>query len=273
MEPSATGEPGPSPGRLIDPERPAPAGGPDPDDPGARDPGAGDPGAGDPGRDDPGEDDPEIVLPWWQHPVNIVTLVVTAALLAGMIGWLVGDSGGRPAHDDVDTGFLQDMRYHHDQAVLMGLIFAELPDTQPGLRTVARSIVRGQSIEIGRMVQLLRDFGESEVNDTGTAMAWMGMPIGIDEMPGLASDDDLDRLAASSGTEADRLFVELMVAHHEGGIEMAEHAAEHARSGEVRLMASSMATAQRSEIVEMQDLVDPGAASAGTPTDAPTGTG
>ena len=32
-----------------------------------------------------GADEEPIVLPWWQHPVNIVTLVVTAAILAGMI--------------------------------------------------------------------------------------------------------------------------------------------------------------------------------------------
>ena len=194
-----------------------------------------------------------IVLPWWQHPVNIVTLVFTAALLAGMVGWMVGDSGSRVSHNEVDTGFLQDMREHHEQAVLMGFIYRGLPDTRPGLRTIAASIVRGQSIEVGRMIQLLRDFGETESNETDSAMTWMGMSANIGQMPGMASDEELERLGQLSGDEADRLFVTLMTAHHEGGIEMADFAAANAESTEVRNMARSMADAQRGEIIEMEN--------------------
>ena len=192
------------------------------------------------------------MLPWWQHPVNIVTLVVTAAILAGMVGWMVGDSGSRVSHNEVDTGFLQDMREHHEQAVLMGFIYRGLPDTRAGLRTVAASIVRGQSIEVGRMIQLLRDFGETESNETDSAMTWMGMSANVGQMPGMASDEELEQLGQLSGDEADRLFVELMTAHHVGGIEMADFAAANAESAEVREMARSMADAQRSEIVEME---------------------
>ena len=54
--------------------------------------------------------DDVIVLPWWQHPLNILTIVITAALLAGMVGWMIGDSNSELAHNEVDTGFLQDMR-------------------------------------------------------------------------------------------------------------------------------------------------------------------
>lgn len=202
------------------------------------------------------EDDHEIVLPWWQHPVNIVTMLVTALLAAGMIGWMVGDNGGRPAHNDVDVGFLQDMREHHEQAVLMGFIYRGLPDTDAGLRTIAAGIVRGQSMEVGRMIQLLRDFGESEVNDGDASMVWMGMSAEVGQMPGMASEDELDELGRLSGEAADRLFVELMSEHHEGGIEMAEYAAENGASEEVRLMARSMADAQQGEIAEMYGQLD-----------------
>jgi uncharacterized protein (DUF305 family) len=197
-----------------------------------------------------------IVLPWWQHPVNIITMVVTATLIAGMIGWMIGGNSARQAHNDVDTGFLQDMRQHHEQAVLMSFIYRGLPDTDPGLRTIARSIVQGQSIEVGRMIQLLREFGESEVNDTGVSMLWMNMSADSARMPGMASDEELDRLGRSSGREADELFVELMNEHHRGGIEMAEFAAENGESEEVRIMARGMASAQRSEIVEMTGQLD-----------------
>ena len=198
----------------------------------------------------------DVVLPWWQHPVNIVTLLVTAAILAGMIGWMVGDSGAAIEHDEVDTGFLQDMRVHHEQAVLMGIIYRNLPETDPGLRTVARTIVTGQSIEIGRMIQLLRMFGEVEANETGTAMGWMGMATDVDDMPGMATDDELDRLGRLEGEAADELFVELMTEHHLGGIAMAEYAIANGVNGEVGEMATTMAAGQRAEIAEMVGLLE-----------------
>lgn len=201
--------------------------------------------------------DDELVLPWWQHPVNIVTMVLTAAILAAMVGWMIGDQSARTPHNAVDTGFLQDMRLHHEQAVFMGFVYRDLPDTSPEIRAVAASIVQGQSIEVGRMIQLLRSFGADEARDLDeAAMTWMGMSADPTSMPGMASDAELDALVASSGSEADELFVRLMVDHHEGGIEMAEFAIDRAANDEVQLMAASMASAQRGEIAELLGLVD-----------------
>lgn len=203
----------------------------------------------------PARETADIVLPWWQHPMNIVTLVVTAAILAAMAGWLVGDSGADPAHNDVDVGFLQDMRVHHEQAVLMSLIYRNLPDTDPALRTVSRSIVQGQSQEIGAMSMLLGTFGESPVNETGIGMVWMGMSSNVDDMPGMATPDELDALGRLDGVEADELFVSLMTEHHRGGVDMAQFAADRADNEIVREMATSMAAAQREEIAEMAALL------------------
>ncbi len=150
------------------------------------------------------------MLPWWQHPINILTLVITAAVLAALVGWMVGDSSSELEHSEVDTGFLQDMREHHEQAVYMGFVYRSLADIDPGLNTVAGSIIRGQDIDIGRMIQMLRIFGEAEANEGDTSMAWMGMPTPRGEMPGMATEEDLERLGTLSGAEADELFVELM---------------------------------------------------------------
>ena len=197
-------------------------------------------------------DDDVIVLPWWQHPLNILTIVVTVALLAGMVGWMIGDSNSELAHSEVDTGFLQDMREHHEQAVYMSFVYRSLPDIDPGLSTVAASIIVGQNQEIGRMVQMLRVLGEPEANEGDSSMAWMGMPVERGQMPGMASEADLDNLATLAGVEADEFFVQLMTAHHEGGIHMAEYASGNAENKEVREMATSMMTSQRDEIAEMQ---------------------
>jgi uncharacterized protein (DUF305 family) len=201
------------------------------------------------------EDDDVVVLSWWQHPANVIALVVASLLIAGMVGWLIGEAS--PSADDggpVDIGFLQDMRRHHEQAVEMALIYHGLEDTDPGLRTIAGSILITQNLDIGQMIELLRIMGAPEAAETDEAMAWMGMPTTTYRaMPGMATDEQIAELAASSGAEADRLFVELMVAHHQGGLHMAEYAAAEAENAEVRSLATSIAEGQQGEVVEMED--------------------
>jgi len=204
-----------------------------------------------------GVDDDVLVLPWWQHPVNILTGLVATALIAGMIGWLVHDTVSEPGASDVEVGFLQDMRVHHEQAFEIAMTYLDRPDTDRGLRVVARTIVFGQSIEIGRMIELLRSFDAPEAGEDDTAMEWIGMAMSIDTMPGLATETQLDELASASGNTADRLFVELMTAHHEAGIDMAEFAAENASDDDVQAFADSMAKGQRDDIVEMEVVLGP----------------
>ena len=117
------------------------------------------------------------VLPWYHSALNLVALVAAVAVLAAGIGWVVGNNRALPDPDATDIGFLQDMRYHHEQAVQMALLYLDDPDRDANLTTIAREIVVGQNIEIGRFIQLLRDWGESEVNETDLAMAWMNEPI------------------------------------------------------------------------------------------------
>ena len=106
------------------------------------------------------------------------------------------------------------------------------------------------------MIQLLRMFGESEVNETDTAMVWMGMASGVDSMLGMATDEELCQLGRLEGEAADELFVDLMTQHHIGGIEMAEYAVANGVNDEVAAMAGSMASAQRGEIAEMLGLLE-----------------
>lgn len=195
------------------------------------------------------------VLPWWQSPLNLVVLAVALAVLAAGVGYVVGNNRALPDPNDTDIGFLHDMRVHHEQAVQMSLIFLDRPDTDASLATIAREIVVGQNIEIGRMIQLLRDFGAPETSPTDVAMGWMDEPVALDRMPGLATQTDIDALRAAVAGEADDVFVRLMTAHHLGGIHMAEHATTHAATDEVRAMAAGMVKGQRGEIDEMARLL------------------
>jgi uncharacterized protein (DUF305 family) len=203
------------------------------------------------------DDQPDdvVVLPWWQSKLNLVSLAVAIALLAGGLGWVIGNNTALPDPGPADTGFLQDMRWHHEQAVEMANIYLVLRDTDQRLATIAREITLGQAIEIGQMVQLLRSFGAPETNETETAMTWMNMAVAIDAMPGLATEEQLDEFVTLSGDAADKMFVDLMVAHHQGGIHMAEAAIKDARVPAVRKMAEQMARSQQFEIDELQDLL------------------
>jgi uncharacterized protein (DUF305 family) len=200
------------------------------------------------------ESDDVLVLPWWQRPANILIVLVATALIAGMVGWLVADSRSEVASSDVDVGFLQDMRLHHEQAIDMGFRYLERPDTDPRLRTVARSIIFDQGVEIGAMLQLLAEMDAPSVSEDGMAMAWMGHAVEPSGMPGMATEEQLDALATASGADADARFVELMTAHHRGGIEMALEAADRAENSEVRRVAGSFARNQQSEIAELEGL-------------------
>src|SRR2546430_16744925 len=79
-------------------------------------------------------------------------------------------------------------------------------------------------------------------------MAWMHEPHPAQQMPGMATGADLDRLRAAEGIEADDLFSQLMIHHHDGGIHMADFAATDAQTSNIRNFARGMSAGQRTEL-------------------------
>jgi uncharacterized protein (DUF305 family) len=74
-------------------------------------------------------------------------------------------------------------------------------------------------------------------------------------MPGLASAEDLQRLRTLTGVEAERLFLTLMIEHHQGGILMAKEAQDKAETPVVREFAEKQVIAQDADIATMQELL------------------
>jgi uncharacterized protein (DUF305 family) len=201
-------------------------------------------------------DDDVLVLPWWQNPLNFVALGLAALILGVGIGYFVGDRNASPAFNDADVGFLQDMRYHHEQAVDMSYFYVtEVDEPHPLLSLLAKEMLYVQQLEVGRMIELLRNFGQIEANDTGTAMAWMGMPVPLDEMDGLASQEELNSLVVAEGDEASIQFATLMIEHHEGGLHMAEYVRDAGRNDAVRAFAESMIRGQSAEVAELTSVL------------------
>lgn len=116
-----------------------------------------------------------------------------------------------------DVAFMQHMIVHHQQAVDMAKLVKDRTNTEE-LLTIAGRIESSQADEIAFMQTWLKERGEP-VEDPmmkGHAEHMHHM------MKGMASPDDLKALAAAKGADFDRLFLTLMIAHHDGALTMVE---------------------------------------------------
>ena len=179
---------------------------------------------------------------------KVAVLGLALAFLGFALGMFVSRDDP-PAADSVDVGFLQDMSTHHDQGIGVARLAAAYAEDET-VRSYAREILTGQSYELGLMSQMLADWGYSRDERSDEAMGWMGMPVPVDQMPGLLTQEQLDQIDAARGAEMDALFLELMAEHHRGGLHMAQEAASTADDEWVRELAARIEHAQAGEINE-----------------------
>jgi len=193
-----------------------------------------------------------------------IALVLVIAFFAGRLTVRTATST-KPG--SVDIGFSQDMAVHHEQAVLM----ANLAPQRAGVAVaaLADAILVNQSQEIGLLRGWLQLWHRPAASPH--PMAWMsmrsgkaampgmsmdaGLPMGSTAMPGMATPAELDKLATLHGKAFDVLFLQLMIRHHEGGIEMAQYAQAHARLPIVRDAAKAMAFAQIEDLSQLRSLL------------------
>ncbi|NKY28556.1 DUF305 domain-containing protein [Nocardia gamkensis] len=179
-------------------------------------------------------------------------------------------SSAVPVLSEVETGFVQDMLAHHNQALLM---IARLDSgVDPIVAVAARQIAESQRTEIGMMVGWLRMAHAATINPD--PMSWMHpdtpqhhrhSPAAPADtiaaahaatMPGMATQTDLDALAAARGRDAEVLFLELMRRHHYGGIQMAQAADRLLDGGIVEQAAREMYDTQAREAGLLALLLD-----------------
>jgi uncharacterized protein (DUF305 family) len=126
----------------------------------------------------------------------------------------------------------------------------------PTVRSYAREILVFQGYEIGVMSQMLDDWGYARSDRLEQAMAWMDMPVPVEQMPGLLSDEQLDQVRNARGAELDALFLDLMADHHRGGLHMSEYAFANAGDEDVQELAARIARNQAGEINEYRALAE-----------------
>jgi len=200
-----------------------------------------------------------------------VLVAVAAAALAFAVGRFstFGSSGPlAPANDSAEAGFARDMQVHHAQAVEMAMeLYRKTDDDE--LRALSYDIATGQSAQRGEMFDWLVQWGLPQAG--GLPMAWMsGADDGhghgggasaepmtdaeMREAMGMATDDELAQLRVAEGLDADCLFTELMIRHHEGAIPMVDAVLELGSEPRVLAVAASMKVAQTAEIDAMTSV-------------------
>lgn len=155
------------------------------------------------------------------------------------------------AFNDADVTFAQSMIVHHQQALEMSKL-ADGRASDQEIKTLAGQIGKAQDPEIKTMQSWLKSWGKPE----SSGMDHGGMNHGGGSMPGMMSEKDMAALTAAKGTDFDRKFAELMIAHHNGAIDMAKDEQNNGGDAAAKKLADVVIKNQSTEVKQMQGIVD-----------------
>ncbi len=163
-----------------------------------------------------------------------------------------GDPGGSSPHADADVAFATTMIPHHAQGVEVAKLAATHASSSR-IRQLATQISAEQVPEISQMQSLLAGWGEPPASTTGMA----GMP-GTASMPGMVTDQQMAQLNAATGPAFDRLFLQVMIVHDQGGVTMARTEMSDGLDSEATTLAQNIDDAQEYAIPVLQQLLTRG---------------
>ncbi|MBT2518033.1 DUF305 domain-containing protein [Streptomyces sp. ISL-90] len=192
--------------------------------------------------------------------------LAVVAIVAFSIGRLSTLADPTPVDSSAEAGFARDMQVHHLQGVELAMIVRDATD-DPEVRLLAYDIATTQSQQAGQMYGWLSTWGLSQAGGE-SSMTWMSRPAESQEhdshaathpagapMPGLATPAQIEELRASTGVDAERRFLELMIVHHQGAVEMAEAVLARSSRDVVVNLATSIVASQTSEIELMEAML------------------
>jgi uncharacterized protein (DUF305 family) len=213
--------------------------------------------------------------------IAIGIVVVLAVVAAFAIGRLSAPATGTPGTLSVEAGFARDMQVHHQQAVVMSMMVRDETD-DPEVRLLAYDIALGQSQGAGELYGLLVEWKLPQ-SSPEPDMTWMtrppltgagghdGMGMGAGAgsgastpasgvtpgglMPGYATDAQVAKLGTLRGVAAERYYLTLMIAHHQGGIDMAQALLDRSDYPSTAAFARGVVSVQASEIVTMKQML------------------
>jgi len=169
------------------------------------------------------------------------------------------DHGGSPAptsasaapnvtrsdFNDADVMFLQMMYPHHAQAIDMSKLVTDRSDNQQVI-TLAQNIEKAQGPEMTQMTDLLASFGKPAPSaDSG-------------HMTGMMSSEQMASLQALSGAAFDRTWLQMMINHHTGAIDMSNTELQDGINPDAKKMAQAIIANQQAEITQMRGMLGQG---------------
>jgi uncharacterized protein (DUF305 family) len=149
--------------------------------------------------------------------------------------------------NDADTMFAQMMIPHHTQAVAMSDMILAKEGIPASVTDLATKIKAAQGPEIEKMSGWLQSWGQPTEAPAGAHSGH--------SMSGMMGEDDMAKLEAAQGTEAAKLFLTQMIAHHEGAVMMAKTETTDGKNAEAVQLSKVIVSAQEAEIQEMKDLL------------------
>ncbi|MEU0164122.1 DUF305 domain-containing protein [Streptomyces iakyrus] len=194
-------------------------------------------------------------------PVIVLACIVLAVAAGLALWWRTAEgtaNAATPGDRSVEAGFSRDMAVHHQQAVEMSFIMRDRTENEE-VRTLAYDVTNTQATQRGMMLGWLETW---ELNKTSSQapMTWMGHGSMYEAkdgslMPGMATNTQIDQLRKANGKDAEILYLQLMTAHHKGGIDMARGAVKMADDEKIKRLAQSMVNGQQSEMDLMADML------------------
>lgn len=160
-------------------------------------------------------------------------------------------------HNAADVTYLSDMIVHHAQAVVMSDL-AEGRLTDDAVSRLASRIADEQEPEMQGMATTLEDWGEKvppQADNPTFGMRGHGAH-GHSGMPGMATEEQLTELAEAKGADVDRLYLDLMSAHHEGAIEMSRTVRQDGQDERTSELADDITVTQQKQIDQMATMRD-----------------
>ena len=155
-------------------------------------------------------------------------------------------------HTAADVRFMQRMIAHHAQALEMTALVASRTEKED-IRALAKRIDVSQQDEI----KMMRDWLEARGERAPEAHAHHASAGG--EMTGMLTPDEMSRLTQATGQTFERLFLELMIKHHDGAVVMAKALFDTPAAGqesEMFAFASDVIADQQMEIARMRRMLD-----------------
>lgn len=143
-----------------------------------------------------------------------------------------------------DVEFAQMMIPHHEQAVEMADLALQNDSASADVKALATQIKAAQDPEIKQMNVWLSQWGAAESSGP------MGHGSG-----GMQDDQDMTALKAASGADFDRMWLTMMIAHHQGAVTMAQDVLATTAHAGVKEMANAIVKGQQSEIATMQGML------------------